>query len=277
MNLYWEITPLWHVALSDVLDMLIVAFVIYRVAIWIKSTKVASLFKGIFLILLIYGLSQFLELRTIIWLVDSLFSVALIAMVVIFQPELRKLLEEIGRGSFAPHMQLLDEDKDQLDSTNELIQAVIEMAGKKTGALIVLENQSNLTDIEDTGTRIDARISKELLLNIFYHNAPMHDGAVLIRGKRVMAASCILPLTASEIGKELGTRHRAAVGLSEQADAHVLVVSEETGRISIAHQGKLQRNLDQARLEKALMDVMGGSVKRRKLVLWKEGKRYGRS
>ena len=273
MNLSWEITPLWHVALTDVLDMAIVAFVIYRVSIWIRRTKVASLFKGIFLILAVYGASWALGLRTIGWLVDSLINVAIIAMVVIFQPELRKLLEEIGRGSFAPHMQLSDEDKEQLDSTNELIQAVLDMASTKTGALIVLENQNNLADIEQTGTLIDARLSKELLLNIFYHNAPMHDGAVLVRRKRVAAASCILPLTANEIGKELGTRHRAAVGLSENADATVIVVSEETGRISLAHQGKLQRNLDQARLEKALM---GGGTKRRKLVLWKEGKQHGR-
>lgn len=274
MNFAWEITPLWQVALLDILDMAIVAFVLYRVAIWIKSTKVASLFKGLLLILVIYGVSQFLGLRTIAWLVESLFNIGLIAMVIVFQPELRKMLEEIGRGSFAPHMQLSDEDKAQMDSSHELITAVLSMAKTKTGALIVIEQQTSLQDIEQTGTAIDARLSKELILNLFHHNAPLHDGAMLIRRQRVAAASCILPLTASEIGKELGTRHRAAVGISENADALVLVVSEETGKISLAHQGKLQRNLDRGKLEKLLM---GGGTKRRKLVLWKEGKQHGRT
>lgn len=270
--LSWEITPLWVISMADVLDIAIIAFVIYKISIWIKDTKAASLFKGIILIAAIAGVSVLLNLQTILWLVTNLFNVGIITMVVLFQPELRKVLEGIGRGRFGPHMQISTEEIEHNKAMTEIISAVLAMARVKTGALIVIENQGSLGEIEQTGVLLDAIMSRQLLLNIFEHNAPMHDGAVLVRKNRIAAASCILPLTETEIGKELGTRHRAGVGVSESYDAIVLVVSEESGKISIANNGKLTRNVDKEKLEALLMS---GRSKRKRLVLWREGTASG--
>lgn len=267
-SLSWEITPLWVISITDVLDMAIIAFVIYKISIWIKDTKAASLFKGVALILAISGVSSWLQFRTIQWLVSSLFNVGIIATVILFHPELRKVLEEIGRGRFSPHMKISNEEIEKNKFVNEIISSVTSMAKVKTGALIVIENKFPLNEIEKTGVLLDALVSRQLLLNIFAHNAPMHDGAVLVRKNRIVSASCILPLTETEIGKELGTRHRAAVGVSEVYDVTVIVVSEESGKISVAKNGKLTKNMDREKLEKILASNLS---KRKRLALWKEG------
>ena len=267
----WELNPLSTISIMDFVDIAIIAFIIYKVTKWVLTTKARSLFKGILVILTIWGLSFVLGLTAIYWLVNSFFSIGVIAMIIVFQPELRRVLEELGRGKFSPHFNK-GEEALFIHAVKEIVDAAETLAKAGKGALIIIEGEVVLGEISRTGVELDAVISKQLLMNLFENNAPLHDGAVLIRKHRIAAASCILPLTETEIGKELGTRHRAAVGVSEVYDCIAIVVSEETSKMSIARGGKLTKNINKENLQRILLSG-AKTNNRKKLILWKGDKK----
>ncbi|MEA4816052.1 MAG: diadenylate cyclase CdaA [Lachnospiraceae bacterium] len=235
------------IRIIDFLDIIIVAYIIYKIIFWIKETRAWVLFKGILVILGFMTVSYVLKLNTILWLLSKTISVGIIALLVVFQPELRKALEQLGKGNMLMGFLRPDttDEKSEMKVTEEIIKACGKMSEVRTGALIVIEKSVPLGDHERTGIPIDAIVTNQLLINIFEKNTPLHDGAVIIRNNRVTAATCFLPLTESrEISMELGTRHRAAIGTSEVSDALIVVVSEETGAISVAKGGILYRNLN---------------------------------
>ena len=258
MNLSTLSIPSVHI--TDIIDIIIVAIVIYTVIHWIKETRAWSLFRGLMVIALFSLLSYNLHFYTITWIIERTFSVGVIAVIIIFQPELRKALEQIGASGFSSVTGLLQtkssDDRLSPPAANEIAEACLKMAEVKTSALIVIERNVSMGDIVSaSGVAVDAVISSQLLINIFEDKTPLHDGAVIIRDNRVAAASCILPVTQSEIGQELGTRHRAAVGASEVSDAFIIVVSEETGKISIARDGKLEKAVSEAVFRQELLNL----------------------
>ncbi len=251
MNLsFWSISS---VSITDFIDILIVTFLIYKIMVWIKETRAWSLFKGIVVILLISIGSYVFKLHTILWVMQNTLGVGLIAIIVLFQPELRKALEQLGKGKIVSPFSGTDTQKISHQTIDEIVNAVGIMAQHKTGALILIEQDVPLGDLEATGITLDAVVTSQLLVNIFTNKTPLHDGAVIIKENRVAAATCILPLTDREIEHELGTRHRAALGASEVSDCIVVVVSEETGYISVAGGGKLQRGISKVDLRKLLL------------------------
>ena len=225
-------------SLSGLVEIAILAGIIYVVLLWIKNTRAWQLFKGILILLLFTAFAVFFRLNTIVWLIERVSTAAIIAAVIIFQPELRKALEQLGSKNLFIQFQR-EEGKGSLRVNKELIAACQEMSKHKTGALIVIEQNQSLKEVEDTGIYVDGIVTAALLINIFEKNTPLHDGAVVISRDRVASATCYLPLSDTGISKAYGTRHRAALGISESTDAITLVVSEETGRISVAFQGKL--------------------------------------
>ncbi len=268
MNLSsWSISS---ISISDFIDILIVAVLIYKIMVWIKETRAWSLFKGIVVILLISIAAYILRLHTILWVMQNTLGVGLIAIIVLFQPELRKALEQLGKGKIVSPFSAVDHRRISHRSIEEIVNAVGIMAAHRTGALILIEQDVALGDHETTGIVLDAVVTSQLLVNIFTNKTPLHDGAVIIRDNRVAAATCILPLTELEIGHEYGTRHRAAVGASEVSDAIVIVVSEETGNISIARGGKLQKGITKVDLRKIL--IKNFELVKRRLFLRKEQK-----
>ena len=247
---------------SDVVAILIVAYIIYRVMKLLKDTSAARLAKGILILVLIMLFASVLHLTMISWLLRNALGVGAFAMVVIFQPELRRLLEQIGKGNLS-RMLIPDTDPDVVESMIEsTVSACADMAKTKTGALIVFERKERLGEIISTGTMVDAEPSPELIKNIFFKNSPLHDGAMIVRGGRVCAAGCVLPLSGNQgLSRDLGTRHRAAVGMSESADSVLVVVSEETGSISVAIGGMLKRHLTPEVLKKMLeSELLGGDI-----------------
>ncbi len=261
------------VGIFDVLDIIIVAYIIYKIIFWIKETRAWALFKGILVIFAFAAIALVLRLNTILWILSNTISVGIIAIIVVFQPEMRKALEQLGKGRFFSYFTKMDasaeDEKSAARTVDEIVKASDKMSAVRTGALILIEQDVPLGDLERTGIPIDAIVSNQLLINIFEHNTPLHDGAVIIRSNRVAAATCFLPLTESnEVSMELGTRHRAAIGASEVSDALVIVVSEETGTISMAKGGTLYRNLTTETLRSMLSHTSQHSAKR-KLILWK--------
>ena len=241
----------------DILEILIIAFLVYHILVWAKNTRLWSLLKGIIVILVFILIAALFNMSTILWIVGRAFGIAFTAMVVILQPELRKALEELGRKKFFANILALGDAKTEgrfSDKTlNEIVRACVEMAKVRTGALIVIEQSHPLTEYERTGIDVDGIVTSQLLINIFEHNTPLHDGAVIIRGDRITSATCYLPLSDNMgIGKELGTRHRAGVGVSEATDSLTIIVSEETGKISVAYEGELERAVDSDRLRERL-------------------------
>lgn len=233
---------------SDVLEILLIAFFIYKIIGWFRGSRAGTIIKGIGMLLGFTMIASILHFDTILWLLQNCLTFGITAAIVIFQPELRRALEELGKGNIFSNFFNFDtvENEGELDEQviDEIARAATEMGKAKTGALIVIQNGISLADYEKTGILVDGRVSSQLLINIFEHNTPLHDGAVIIRGNRIISATCYLPLTDSrELGKELGTRHRAAVGVSEVTDSYTVVVSEETGGISLAHDRRLIRNL----------------------------------
>lgn len=250
----------------DVVDILIVAYIIYRVMKLLKDTSAARLTKGILILVLIMLFASFLHLTMISWLLRNALGVGVFAVVVIFQPELRRLLEQIGKGNLS-RMLIPDTDPDVVESMIvSTVSACADMAKTKTGALIVFERKERLGEIISTGTMVDAEPSPELIKNIFFKNSPLHDGAMIVRGGRICAAGCVLPLSGNQgLSRDLGTRHRAAVGMSETADSVLVVVSEETGSISVAIGGMLKRHLTPEVLQKMLeSELLGGDSKTEK-------------
>lgn len=245
--------------IRDIIDILVVAYLIYIVLIWIKDTRTWTLFKGVIIVLAVASVAYIFQLHTLWWVISNSITVGAFALLVVFQPELRRALEQIGRGKMFESL-LSSSDHVQDGLTDEAIdgiaKACVHMSKYKTGALIVMEQDSKLGDVERTGIKIDALITSQLLINIFEKNTPLHDGAVIIKGNRISAATCFLPLSDSmEISKDLGTRHRAAIGISEVTDALVLVVSEENGIISSVKNGKIRRGLDAEIIKKILIST----------------------
>ena len=233
----------------DVIEIAIISFLFYHILLWIKSTRAWNLFKGIMVILCFVLLAALFQMSTILWIAENTLSVGLLAIVVIFQPELRKALENLGDknilSGFLNMSNKSEQEKFSDHTIDELIKAVYAMGKVKTGALIVIEDEISLSEYERTGIDVDAIVSSQLLINIFEKNTPLHDGAIILRGDRVVSATCYLPLSDSlSLSKELGTRHRAAVGVSEASDSLTIIVSEETGNVSIALRGHIYRNVD---------------------------------
>lgn len=243
----------------DYVQILIIAFLIYHVLLWIKNTRAWNLLKGIIVILVFVLIASLFEMTTILWLAENLFSVGVIAIVIVFQPELRKALENLGGKNFFGRFFTLgktDTAKFSDKTVDELVKACYAMGRVKTGALIVIEDQILLTEYIRTGIDVDGILTSQLLINIFEKNTPLHDGAVIVRGDRVVSATCYLPLSDSlALSKDLGTRHRAAVGISEVSDSLTIVVSEETGGVSIAMRGKIYRDVDADFLREKLQYV----------------------
>ncbi len=252
-NLFDNITA--SVGFTDVLDILIVAFLIYKLLGFIRETRAEQLAKGLFVLVIITMLSQLFRFYTLHWILSNLMTVGLVAIVVIFQPELRRGLEYLGRSRIANVFEEVDKEEAK-HIVSEFVSAIESMSASRTGALIVIEREISLNDIVETGTVIDAEVSEQMIGTIFYEGTPLHDGAVIVRGDRLHAAGCVLPLTQNkELNKELGTRHRAGIGITENSDALVIIVSEETGVISIAQNGKLTRFLDGKKIEKTLLNM----------------------
>ena len=247
---------LMSIKVTDVIDIVIVSYLLYELLGFIKETRAQQLFRGVLLIVAFFLVSEVFNLSLLNWLFTRLITVGLIAVVILFQPEIRRGLEQIGRRGVLS-WQFRDIGKDEMYATvHKIVDAVDDFSSTQTGALMAIERETMLTDICESGVIVDAEISVRLLGNLFYEGSPLHDGAVIIRGDRVHAASCVLPLTERQnIGKNLGTRHRAALGLSEVSDAFVIVVSEETGAISVAQNGEFKRFLDLKTLEKMLLDI----------------------
>lgn len=261
---------------TDVAEIFIIAFLVYHILVWIKNTRAWALLRGIVVIAAFIVLAIFFEMNTILWIVTNLFSIAAMAIVVILQPEMRKALEELGRKDLFSSIMLpfnsskAGEGRFSDRTINEIVKASVEMGKVKTGALIVIQKDQTLNEYERTGIEVDGIVSSQLLINIFEHNTPLHDGAVIIRENRVTAATCYLPLSDNmELSKELGTRHRAGVGISEVTDSMTVIVSEETGKISIAYNGELDRGLDAERLRERLRSIQDKSVEDKKRKLWK--------
>ncbi len=254
----------------DLLEILILAFAIYHVIIWIKNTRAWSLTKGILVLFVCYLGAYVLDMSVIMWIFNKTIAIGITAIIIVFQPELRKALEELGRKNIVKSIIPFDETKDKnkryTDRTiTEIVKATVELAKVKTGALIIIEKDINLSEYERTGITIDSAISSQLLINIFEHNTPLHDGAVIIRGDRIISATCYLPLSDNlGLSKELGTRHRAGVGISEVSDSITIIVSEETGKISVATGGKLLRNIDGELLRKKLVESQGNTAEEKK-------------
>lgn len=252
----------------DIIEIIIIAFIIYQLFVWVKHTKVWLLAKGIVIILAFILIAIIFRMNTIIWIVENVLGIAVTAMIVILQPELRRALEELGRKNFFSSFINVDKNTTELfsDKTlNELVKACFDMGKVKTGALIVIEQRVKLTEYERTGIEVDGVLSSQLLINIFEHNTPLHDGAVIVRGDRVVSATCYLPLSDNmEISKELGTRHRAAVGISEATDALTIVVSEETGKVSVTYEGELYRDLDASGLRAKLHMIQNKEMEEKK-------------
>lgn len=243
------------IGITDILDVLIVAFLAYKVLGFIRETRAEQLAKGILVFFLATFASYVFDLYTLHYILSNMLQVGLIALVVIFQPELRRALEHLGRSKITTVFSQVDKDEAKL-MIGEFVRAIENLSASRTGALIVIERETLLNDIVETGTIVDSAVSEQLIGNIFYEGSPLHDGALIVRGDRLYAAGCVLPLTQNkELNKELGTRHRAGIGITENSDALTLIVSEETGVVSIARDGKLTRFLDMKTVEKMLLSI----------------------
>lgn len=242
--------------LIDVLDIVIVAYLVYKILGFIQETRAQQLVRGLVVLGIVFFLSDFLNLYLLNWLLRNFVTMGLFALIVLFQPELRRGLEQLGRRNIVSGQFRSLDKENAIEVVKEIVAAVDDFSATRTGALIVFERETMLNDIIETGTIVDARISVRLLGNLFYEGSPLHDGAVIIRGDRIHAASCVLPLTEKKnIGRNLGTRHRAGLGVSEVSDALVIVVSEETGVISVAENGNFRRFMDLKSVEKILLGV----------------------
>lgn len=262
---------------TDIVEMIILSFLLYQILVWIKNTRAWSLLKGILVISVFILIAAQFEMNTILWIVENMFGVAVTAVIVILQPELRKAIEDLGRKNIISSIVPFELGKNSgegrfSDKTiNEITRACVEMGKVKTGALIVVQQNQSLEEYERTGIDVDGIITSQLLINIFEHNTPLHDGAVIVRGNRVTSATCYLPLSDNmALSKDLGTRHRAGVGISEATDSLTIIVSEETGKISVAYGGELSRGLSGEELKEKLKAIQNKPEEEsRKRILWK--------
>ncbi|OWZ84448.1 diadenylate cyclase CdaA [Natranaerobius trueperi] len=264
----WEgVTDIFsQITLIDIIDIALVAFLFYRMTLLIRGTRAIQLLKGLLVLLVAMVISDRLELRSINWLLTQIMTIGIVAIPIVFQPELRRALEQLGRGKFFGEGIFSSNQGDEREATiKEVKKSIKVLQTRKIGALIVIERETGLNDIVETGIKINGEISAELLINIFMPLSPLHDGALVINNNLIKAGGCYLPLTEKpNLGKELGTRHRAAIGITENSDAISLIVSEETGAISLAENGKLSRYLDEDELESFLIKLWGGNEERSK-------------
>ncbi|HHV46504.1 MAG TPA: TIGR00159 family protein [Tissierellia bacterium] len=245
-----------NIRVRDIFDILIVAMAFYKLFMLIRETRAEQLIKGIFILFALTKVSEWLELYTLNFILDTAMTVGVIAILIVFQPELRRALEYIGRSRFFTRSFLEIKSESLKEVFDEIVDAVASLSRQKIGALIVIERETGLNEVAETGTMIQGKVSSDLLINIFIPNTPLHDGAVIIKDDTIKAAACFLPLTDNaSLSKDLGTRHRAALGISERSDCLAIVVSEETGSISIAENGSLARYLDTKTLKQILMDM----------------------
>ena len=267
---------------GDVAEILIIAVLLYYTLVWMKTTRAWILLKGLIVILVFLLLAYFFRMTTILWMAQNVLGFAVTALIVVLQPELRKALEELGKKNIISSVLPFDNshrvnEEFSEKTINEITKACVEMGKVRTGALIVIEQKVSLRDYERTGIDVDGIVTSQLLINIFEHNTPLHDGAVIIRDNRVLAATCYLPLTDRiDLNKALGTRHRAAVGISEVSDSMTIVVSEETGEISVAYGGTLYRNLDAIELRKKLTSLQPAAPVHRRTRRRKGGRNNGK-
>lgn len=281
---YLTVVSLPKITVIDVLEILIIAFTLYHIIIWVKRTRAWMLVKGIIVLSIFCVIAIVLDMSAILWIFRNTIGVGITAIIIVFQPELRKALEQLGRKNYISSIIPFDDQKDKYErysdrTINEIVRAIFEMAKTKTGALIVIERDIDLNEYERTGIIIDSVISSQLLINIFEHNTPLHDGAIIIRGNRIVAATCYLPLSDNmELSKELGTRHRAGVGISEVTDSITIIVSEETGKVSIASEGSLERSVDGETLKEYLYRFQKKkNSESKKIKLWKGRKKNERN
>lgn len=263
-----------NIRITDILEIIIIAVIVYEIMVWIKSTKTWMLLKGLMALGLFILIAYLLNLHTILWLAEKSIAIMATAIIVVLQPELRRALEKLGEKKFissvVPFNQTKENERFSDQTINALVTAAFAMGRVKTGALIVVEQEIKLSEYEHTGIMIDGVVSSQLLINIFEHNTPLHDGAVIIRGDRVVSATCYLPLTDNlRLSKDLGTRHRAAVGMSEVSDSMIIAVSEETGFVSIAMGGKLDRNVSKEYLTERLIALQNKTTDKKSFALWK--------
>ena len=261
---------------GDVAEILIIAVLLYYALVWMKTTRAWVLLKGLVVILIFLLLAYFFRMTTILWMAQNVLGFAVTALIVVLQPELRKALEELGKKNIISSVLPFDNshrvnEEFSEKTINEITKACVEMGKVRTGALIVIEQKVSLRDYERTGIDVDGIVTSQLLINIFEHNTPLHDGAVIIQGNRVVSATCYLPLSDNlGLSKELGTRHRAGVGISEITDSLTIIVSEETGKISVAYEGELERNLDADSLRDRMHKILNNPVEEHKnLRIWK--------
>lgn len=275
--LFWIDRP--TITKTDIAEIIIITILIYNILVWFKQTRAWNLLKGIIVVLVFVLIAAMFQMNTILWLAGKTINVAVIAIIIVFQPELRRALEQLGQKNFLTSLFSFDSQKVQERFservTNEIVKATYEMAKVKTGALIVIEQDVVLGEYERTGIALDSIVSSQLLINIFEHNTPLHDGAIILRGGRIVSATCYLPLSDNmSLSKELGTRHRAAVGISEVCDALTIVVSEETGNVSIAIGGELFRNVDAEYLKGKLNFIRKGAMDVARFRIWKRRLRH---
>lgn len=274
-GLYSWLSFLPRLTPTNAVEIVIIAFLVYGILVWIKNTRAWTLLKGIVVILAFAFFAAVFQLDTILWILKNSIGIAVTALVVVFQPELRKALEQLGSRNILTDILPFDDTKDSNlgfteKTVNELVKATFELAKAKTGALIVIEREVSLKEIERTGIEIGGVVTSQLLINIFEHNTPLHDGAVVIRGNRITAATCYLPLSDNmSISKDLGTRHRAAVGISESTDSLTIVVSEETGRVTLAEDGGLTRISDGETLRERLSGAQEEENHSNRFKIWK--------
>lgn len=265
-HLGWLTMPQIAITGTDVVEIIILSFLVYSILVWVKSSRAWTLLRGILVVIVFVALTYLFKMDTLTFIIEKGFSLVIMAAIIIFQPELRRALESLGERNFFSAFLNMGGTKDVVQrfsdrTVNEIVRACLEMAKVKTGALIVIEAEETLVEYERTGIRIDAVVSSQLLINIFEHNTPLHDGAVLIKGDKILSATCYLPLSDSKsLGKDLGTRHRAGLGISEVTDSLTIIVSEETGRIALTRKGILTRNVSEEKLREQLCLLQNKSV-----------------
>ena len=278
-HFYWMRLPSITITPIDIIQILILAWIIYKILAWIKTSHAWSLMKGLVVIGVFVALIYIFQMTTLIYIINQGLGLVIMAAMVIFQPELRTALESLGRRQIVTRLFMPNRQFEQLFSDrtmNEIIRGCEEMARAKTGALIVIEQNDNLSEYERTGIEVDALVTSQLLINIFEKNTPLHDGAVIVRGDRVTAATCYLPLSDNmRLSKELGTRHRAGVGISEVTDSLTVIVSEETGRISLAYRGSLERGVTEERFRERMIQFQNKSELKRRPIFRKEKPKNG--
>lgn len=271
------ISYIQSIRINDIVDILLVAFLIYKFVIFVRETRAEQLLKGIIVLFVLTFIANFFNMYTTKWILDLVLVYGVLAIIIVFQPELRRALEQLGRSNFLSKSLKQVQDEEIKEYTKEITSAMASLARQKIGALVVIEKTTGLNEFVESGTKLNADISFELLINIFIPNTPLHDGAVIIRKGKILSASSFLPLTENKnLSKEFGTRHRAAIGVTERSDCLAIIVSEETGNISVAENGLIKRYLDEDTLEEILISTFSAIESDEEIREYQEGDNDGK-